>query len=225
MEFKTIAHSLFDLFFPQRCVNCDSVIPATNFLCVSCASKLAYTHWKLDNKNYAFDKINSLRKIQSAYSLLEFRHENITQKLLHALKYNNQPKIGRALAEKVLYEIDLKNYDGIIPVPVHPKKLKKRGYNQVMSFAEKLAENSKIPLYKDWLIRVENNPSQVHKNREQRLNSIGNAFHFTKENVSGNFILIDDVITTGATLSTCIKTIQEKNPDVKISVVTMACAM
>src|SRR5690606_27423473 len=118
MEFKTIAHSLFDLFFPQRCVNCDSVIPATNFLCVSCASKLAYTHWKLYNKNDAFDKINSLRKIQSAYSLLEFRHENITQKLLHALKYNNQPKIGSVLAEKALTEINLKNYDGIIPVPV-----------------------------------------------------------------------------------------------------------
>jgi ComF family protein len=225
MEFKTIAHSVFDLFFPQRCVSCDSVIPASGFLCVSCASKLPYTHWKLDDENFAFEKVSQLCTIHSAYSLLAFQHENVTQKLLHALKYNNQPKIGKSLAEKTLTEIELKNFDGIIPVPVHPKKLKKRGYNQVMSFAEKFAEESKIPLFKDLLIRIENNPSQVHKNREQRLNSIGNAFSCTKENLSGNYILIDDVITTGATLSTCVKTIQAKNLNVKISIVTMACAM
>ena len=221
---QTTARALFDLFFPQRCVNCNSVITVGNPVCTQCAGSLPLTHWKPDNQNPAFEKLNQLCKIDSAYSLLFFEHGNVTQKLLHSLKYGNQPEIGHLLGKKVLEEIILTDFDGIIPVPIHQKKLKKRGYNQVFSFAETLAKQTEIPLITDFLIRIENNPSQVFKNRKKRLNSIQNAFALTDKNLEGNFILIDDVLTTGATLSTCVNLIHSKFPKMKISIITIACA-
>jgi len=225
MEFETIGQSLFDLFFPKRCVNCGSVLSENTPLCISCTSRLPFTHWHLDGQNAGFAKLRILCETEAAYSLLYFRHENVTQKLLHSLKYENRPEIGKLLGELALREINPAGYDGIIPVPIHPKKLKKRGYNQVVPFASTLAEKSGIPLTEDFLIRVENNPSQVFKNREKRLNSIQNAFSLTDKNLEGRFILIDDILTTGATISTCINLIHSKHPSLKISVMTIACAV
>lgn len=225
MEITTIGRSIFDLFFPIRCLNCDSVISQENPLCVSCAADLPFTHWDLDKNNVAYDKLKRLCSLESAHSLLFFRHENVTQKLLHNLKYVNHPEIGILLAEKAISEVDVKNFDGILPVPIHPKKLKKRGYNQILPYAKTLADHFKIPLREDVIIRVENNPSQVFKNREKRLNSIQNAFALTNEKLEGQYILMDDVLTTGATLSTCVNLIHAKFPEVKISVMTMACGV
>ena len=224
MELTTIGRAVFDLFFPKRCLNCDSVLTGSVPLCVFCASQLPFTHWKLDQKNFAFEKLSALCSIDSAYSLLFFRHDNVTQKLLHFLKYNNHQNIGVLLANKILSEHTLSEFEGVIPIPIHPKKLKTRGYNQVIPFAKTLAEQSGISLVEDFLIRVENNPSQVFKNREKRLNSIQNAFSLNPKKINGHFLLVDDVLTTGATLSTCINLIHSHHPEVKISVMTMACA-
>lgn len=225
MEILAIGRSIFDLFFPIRCLNCDSVISQRNPLCVTCAADLPLTHWNMDQYNLAFEKLKPFCKIQSAHSLLFFRHENVTQKLLHHLKYLNHPEIGYLLAEKTIFDVDLKKFDGIIPIPIHPKKLKKRGYNQILPYAITLADQFEISLREDILIRVENNPSQVFKNREKRLNSIQNAFGLTNQNLEGHFIIMDDVLTTGATISTCVNLIHAKFPKVKISVMTIACGV
>ncbi|MFA5618897.1 MAG: double zinc ribbon domain-containing protein [Weeksellaceae bacterium] len=224
MEIPSIARSLVDLFFPKRCLNCDSVITSSGLLCVTCASNLPYTHWHLDKNNFAYNKLKPLCKLKAAHSLLFFRHDNVTQKLLHNLKYNNHPEIGKLLAEKTVSEVNLDTYDGIIPVPVHPKKLRKRGYNQVVPYAETIAHAAGIPLIQDYLIRIENNSSQVTKNRHQRLNSIKNAFGLTNKKLSGNYILVDDVLTTGATVSTCVNLLRNQS-GLKVSVLTIACGM
>lgn len=223
MEFHALGRSVFDLFFPRRCLNCHSVISVKNPLCVKCSSELPYTHWKLNSDNYAFEKLHLLCKPENAYSLLFFRHDNVTQKLLHHLKYNNHQEIGSLLGKKIAGEIDLSVYQGIIPIPVHPKKLKERGYNQVTTLTEELAKENRIPVIKDFLIRIQNNRSQVTKSRDQRLKSIQNAFGLTDKKLKGHYILVDDVITTGATLSTCINLIHSET-DLKISVITIACA-
>ncbi len=225
MEILSIGRSVFDLFFPRRCLNCDSVISQDNPLCISCTANLPFTHWNLDKNNLAYNKLKPLCKLHSAHSLLFFRHENVTQKLLHNLKYVNHPEIGILLAEKTFQDLSLSEFSGIIPVPIHPKKLKKRGYNQIVPYAKTLAEKSGIPLVENFLIRVENNPSQVFKNREKRLNSIQNAFALTDKKLEGHFILMDDLLTTGATISTCVNLIHKKYPDLKISVMTMACGV
>ena len=225
MELRSIGRSIFDLFFPIRCLNCESVISQESPLCISCAADLPFTHWNLDKNNLAYDKLKPLCKINAAHSLLFFRHENVTQKLLHNLKYVNHPEIGVLLAEKTAQDLDLSTFDGIIPVPIHPVKLKKRGYNQIFPYAKRLAENFEIPWMENAMIRVENNPSQVLKNREKRLNSIQNAFALTDEKLEGHIILMDDVLTTGATISTCVNLIHSRYPKVKISVMTMACGV
>jgi len=224
MEILSIGQAIFDLFFPRRCLNCESVISFENPLCISCASNLPFTHWQLNRNNQAYDKLKDFCRVESAHSLLLFQHDNVTQKLLHNLKYLNHPEIGVLLAEKLLQEFDLKTFDGIIPVPIHPKKLKKRGYNQVVPYAQTIAEKSGIPFLEDFMIRVENNPSQTSKNRNNRLTNIKTAFGLSNQNLQGHFILVDDVLTTGATLSTCVNLIHEKFPDLKISVMTIACA-
>lgn len=224
MEIQAIGRGLFDLFFPRRCLNCNEVIAVKNPLCVTCASDLPFTYWNLNQENLGFEKLKSLSEPEAVYSLLYFRKGNVTQKLLHHLKYNHQLHIGELLAEKVSQFIDLSNYDGIIPVPLHPKRLRKRGYNQVMSFSSRLAEINEIPLLSDSLIRVENNPSQIYKSRIERLESIKTAFSVRPEKLTGHFILVDDVITTGATLASCINLIKNHS-DAEISVVTMACTM
>lgn len=223
MEIQSIARSFVDLFFPKRCVGCQSVVSGESILCVNCTSKLPFTHWKFDQENDAYFKLKNLCELESAASLLFFHHENVTQKLMHYLKYENHPEIGILLAEKIFPMVEFKTFDGIIPVPIHNSKLKKRGYNQVIPFAERISELTQIPLLNDYLVRIENNPSQVFKSRTERLNSIQNAFEVNGM-ISGHYLLIDDVLTTGSTLSTCVKLIQSKNP-VKISVLTMAFAV
>lgn len=223
MEIQSIARSFVDLFFPKRCVGCQSVIPGDAVLCINCTAKLPLTHWKLHNNNDAYSKLRNLCEVVSATSLLIFHRENVTQKLMHYLKYENHPEIGILLAEKIFSMIEFNSFDGIIPVPIHESKLKKRGYNQVIPFAERISELTKIPLITDYLIRKENNSSQVFKSRNERLNSIQTAFE-TNGTISGHYLLIDDVLTTGSTISTCVKLIHSKNP-VKISVLTMAFAV
>jgi len=222
---QTTGRALFDLFFPERCINCNSIISGENPLCAFCLGNLPFTHWKFEKGNPAFSKLNELCRVESAYSLLFFEHGNVTQNLLHSLKYENRPKIGSLLAEKTLNDLILSKFNGIIPVPIHSKKLKKRGYNQVMPFAKTLASQSGISLIENFLTRIENNPSQVFKTREKRLNSIQSAFALNDRNLKGHFILIDDVLTTGATISTCVNLIHSKYPDLEISVMTMAFAI
>lgn len=223
MEIQSIARSFVDLFFPKRCVGCQSVISGKAILCVNCSSKLPLTHWKLDQNNDAYSKLRNLCEVESATSLLVFHHENVTQKLMHYLKYENHPEIGILLAEKFFSTVEFNSFDGIIPVPIHKTKLKKRGYNQVIPFAQRFSELTQIPLIQDYLIRKENNSSQVFKSRNERLDSIKNAFEISGT-ISGHYLLIDDVLTTGSTISTCVKLIQSKNP-VEISVLTMAFAV
>lgn len=224
MEILSIGNSVIDLFFPHRCINCDAVLVTDNPLCVHCAANLPYTHWKADKKNFAYSKLKSLCKISSAHSLLFFKHDNVTQKLLHFLKYHGHLNIGKLLAEKTVDTIDLSRFDGIIPIPIHPKKLKKRGYNQVVPYAKTLASKAGIPMIEDFLIRVENNPSQVHKNKEKRLSSIKNAFDLKHTKLSGKYILVDDVLTSGATISTCVNLIKYQT-NVEIAVFTIACTV
>ena len=221
MEIKTILNSLVDLFFPMRCIHCNEVIDSTQVLCVPCVGNLHYTHWELNQSNKAYNQLHRYCKVEAAYSLMHFTKKNSTQSILHELKYKNRPELGDLLATKV--NIDLSNYDGIIPIPLHPKRLKKRGYNQVERFAKQLAKQHHIPYYADILIREKFNSSQVFKDKSHRIANLKNAFTITDTTIQGHFIIVDDLLTTGATLSQAILPFNHL-PEVKVSVVTIACA-
>ncbi|MBS7332820.1 MAG: ComF family protein [Weeksellaceae bacterium] len=221
MEIKTILNSLVDLFFPMRCVHCSDVIQSSQYLCVSCVGNLSFTHWQFDQNNKAFKQLYQYCNVEECYSLLHFNKQNPTQSLLHELKYNNRPEIGQELAR--LLQLDLSKYDGIIPVPIHQKRLKQRGYNQVDGFAKELAQINHIRFVDNVLKRVHFNSSQVLKNKQERLKDMESAFELVDKSIKGHYIIIDDLLTTGATLSQAVKSFNGIT-DVKISVITIACA-
>jgi ComF family protein len=165
--------------------------------------------------------------IKKAASFVFFTKSGLVKNLLHWLKYKNQEQIGSFFGEwcgALLTENgQLKNVDVVVPVPLHPKKLKKRGYNQVSLFAQTIAEQIGATYCDDWLIKTKNIKTQTKKGRQSRWESSKDAFELNASN-RRNFshvLLVDDVITTGATIESCAKTLlQQKNTEV--SVLSMA---
>ena len=221
MEIKSILNSLKDLFFPMRCLGCQEVIQPSQSLCVSCAFNLPYTHWQLDQENPAYHRLSNLCQIENAFSLFEFKSNAISQKILHEMKYRNRPELGRELA--ALIQFDLSLYDGVIPIPLHPKRLKERGYNQVGIFAQTLAQQHQLDYFSDGLIRTKFHSSQVGEKKKERLNNLKNSFEINENLQPGHYILMDDVLTTGATIASAVEKFN-LSENFKITVITIACA-
>lgn len=147
--------------------------------------------------------------IEYAIASLNFLKSGITQKLLHEFKYNHKTEIGELfgrqiggmlMEQKVVEQIDL-----ILPVPLHPKKERKRGYNQSHYFAKGISEITGIPTRFDILKRIKHSKSQTSKTREMRWKSVEEAFSVIKKAQlkERHILLVDDVVTTGATIEAC----------------------
>ncbi|MGB0404240.1 MAG: ComF family protein [Salibacteraceae bacterium] len=168
-------------------------------------------------------------EIDHASSLFYFNKGNRIQKLMHQLKYKGQEKLGEELGEimgkELLNEETYKNIDGIIPVPLHASKLRVRGYNQCDPIAKGLARILKTAIYYDVVIRSRANVSQTLKNHFERHENVDELFEVKKPELLNNrkILLIDDVITTGSTLASCAKSINQCSNS-KLLVSTLAIA-
>lgn len=222
---------LRDLFIPNRCLHCKSIIPRhTLFLCIDCQHQLEFTSF-INYPNNPLEKLFLGKvEIKEAASLYFYQKNSPIQTLLKALKYQNLEDIGHYAATAIIEELKtssrFKNIDFVIPVPLHPKKEKKRGYNQVSLLAKTIAESIGAKYVKDGLIKTINNKSQTTQNKEHRYKSVENLF---KLNPNYNFhhhniLLVDDVLTTGATLISCIKELKSLK-NVNISIITIACVV
>lgn len=222
---------LRDLFVPNRCLHCKSIIPQnTSFLCVDCHQQLEFT----DFINYPNNPLKKLFlgkvEIIDAGALYFYQKNSPIQTLLKALKYHGLQDFGQYAAKAIIDELKIstqfKNIDIVIPVPLHHKKEKKRGYNQVDVLAKSIAKNIRAKYVKDGLIKTENNKSQTKQNKEERHKSVQNLFKANPKHSfhQQNILLIDDVLTTGATLISCAKALRELN-NVKISIITIACVV
>jgi len=162
-------------------------------------------------------------------AFLYFRKGNRIQNLMHQLKYKKRPETGIRLGELYAYELKrsttFKPADLIIPVPLHPVKFKKRGYNQSECIANGLSSILAIPVSNTNLVRLENTETQTKKSRYARYENLINAFHIRDESefINKHVMLIDDVMTTGATLEACSILLQ-KIKGVEISICTIAYA-
>lgn len=221
--------SIFTLIFPNRCIGCHRILPQNqSILCVRCLDTLAYTHWFSATENDLWNEINQNGLFSSAYSLFYYDKGLLVQKLLHANKYYNQPKVGSFIAKLIpeTYLVSV-NADVVTFVPSHAKTLRSRGYNQVKNFASSVAKCLNISLIPDLLERKSRKDSQTKHNRTKRFSQLENAFVFnTKYDFSAPFhvLLIDDLATTGSTLIHCAEVLKEAIPAVEISVLTMAFA-
>ena len=159
--------------------------------------------------------------------MVYYHKKGIVQEMIHSLKYRGHEEIGTVLGQ--WHADDLKKipiastFDTIIPVPLHKKRLRERGYNQVTRFGQALSENLKIEYNPSILKRNVYSKTQVKKNLLNRTEIIESLFEadFTEKDHNKHFLLIDDVITTGSTLEACSRALL-KIPGSKISIVCMA---
>ncbi len=221
---------IIDLFFPKVCAGCHTILIASETVfCTHCRHELPLTQYHLDSKNEAVKKFYGKIAIEHASALLYFNKKGIVQELIHNLKYKGHEEIGTVLGN--WYVEDLKElvletpFDVVIPVPLHPKKFRERGYNQVTTFGKALSKGLNIPYNDTVLYRKKYSKTQSKKNLIGRSDNIENIFDviFTEENKNKHFLIVDDVLTTGATLEACSKALL-KIPGAKISIVCMAMA-
>ncbi len=222
--------SIINLFFPPVCAGCHSFLLSNeNVICTLCRHNIPLTNHHLNRENEAFKKFYGRIPVEYASALLYFHKKGIVQQLIHNLKYKRQQEIGTVLGE--WYAEDLKNstiiqsVDAIIPVPLHKRKLRERGYNQVTNFGLSLSKSLDLAFNDSILIRKVYSKTQSKKNLLNRSEGIETTFDvcFTEKEHNKHFLLIDDVITTGSTLEACSHALL-KIPGAKISIVCMAMA-
>ena len=218
-----------NLLYPQPCLACGTILTTTeDSICTSCIINLPKTNYHLHNEN-PLNKIFWGRvSIEMVAAYYFFNKGNKVQNLLHQLKYKGAKNVGEKIGLLYGYELlesnNFKDVDFIVPVPLHPKKLKKRGYNQSESFANGLSQSLNKEVVTNLLLRTVNSETQTKKSRFNRWENV--ATIFTISNASAidgkHVLLVDDVITTGATIEGCAQLLTQNNA--KVSVVTIACA-
>ena len=222
--------SIINLFFPKVCSGCNSfLLTNENVICTHCRHDIPLTNLHLIADNDAFKKFYGRIPVLHASTLFYFHKKGIVQQLIHNLKYKGHEEIGTILGE--WYAEDLKtidlfhSVDQIIPVPLHPRKLKERGYNQVTAFGKALSSSLNVEYNHSILVRNIYSKTQSKKNLLGRTEGIETIFDvsFTDSDHNKHFLLIDDVITTGSTLEACSRALL-KIPGARISIVCMAMA-
>lgn len=200
----------FDLIFPRNCDLCGrNLFDFETDLCKICIGSLPKTlYHAMPYENDLTDKIKGLSKIGMAMSFLRFTKAGQSQKILHLLKYRNKPeigiKIGKLYAHQLVEAGLSASWDIIVPVPLHPLKHRRRGYNQSEEFGKGISEGLNLPCY-NYLERKKFTETQTKKSRIERMENVEEVFAIlSNKSVSGlRILLVDDVITTGATLCSC----------------------
>ncbi len=228
---RTISRYLNDfaaLLFPRVCACCSRpLVQQESQICTDCLYHLPYTDFHLDPDNRAARELWGRLPAEGVTSLLHFSKSTRVQQLMHQLKYRNNPGIGQLLGNQyghLLKQISpYATADLIIPVPLHSRKQRQRGYNQSEYIANGLAAALDIPVYTGNLVRVSQHESQTGKNRFARAENMEGRFSVLQpgELENKHVMLVDDVLTTGATLEGCGLELL-KIQGVRISIVTLA---
>lgn len=219
--------NMLNLLFPKTCIGCETTVSSSEeLICVSCRHLLPLTNFHTSGNQNLKKKFYGRFPVMHATSLLYFEKSGLTQKLMHHMKYRGVKELssffGKWLGSELVETSDFKEVQMVIPVPLHKQKLKRRGYNQVEGFGRELAKALQIPYQDDILIKVSKTSSQVLKSRLLRFQT---EEMFTVQNISDiqnqHILLVDDIITTGATLENCALQLL-KGENVKISIATIA---
>ncbi len=222
--------SIIDLFFPPVCSCCNLLLLSNeNVICTLCRHNLPLTNHHLNPENEAFKTFYGRIPLEYTSTMLYFHKKGIVQELIHNLKYRGQEEIGTVLGSWYADDLKkiavLKTVDEVIPVPLHTRKLRERGYNQLTNFGNTLSIALNIPYNPNILSRNVYSKTQSKKSFLNRSEGIETIFDvtFSEKDHNKHFLLIDDVITTGSTLEACSRALL-KIPGAKISIVCMAMA-
>ena len=228
-KLKYAFHCLLDLFYPKLCPACNKNLSAEEeLICIHCELHLPLTHY-FDYENNPIEKLFWGRvKVNACGALYFFNKGEGIQRLMHQLKYRERKDVGLWLGKKLAREMmasnRFKNIEMIVPIPLHPKKEFKRGYNQSMLIAKGIEEVSGMKCH-DLLQRIENSGSQTRKGKYDRWLNVSSAFRVNPNSSikNKNILLVDDVVTTGATLEAAVSALLSAGVK-KVSVATVASA-
>lgn len=218
------------LIYPRNCVSCgNSLYKHEDQVCNYCYTHLAKTNFHKQQRNPVDALFYGRTPLLIASSFYLFQKKGSIQKILHAIKYKSNKTlamlVGKWYAEDLKENSIISNSDYIIPVPLHSKKFKIRGFNQSEEFARGLSEGLSIPLNTSVLQRKEFTETQTKKSKYERWENVEDVFElivpetFTNKHV----VLVDDVITTGATIEACCQLLQQIE-GIQISVLSIAYA-
>jgi ComF family protein len=221
---------LTELLFPRLCVVCgDKLIDQEQWVCLHCLHHIPRTNFHLSADNPVARLFYGRINIQHATSFFYFSKGSNYQKLLHSLKYKGMKELGEEMGKHfgidLMQSPEFTSVDIICPVPLHPRKEKKRGYNQSWWIASGMARQMGKELSSNNLVRITANETQTHKTRFERWLNVEGIFHLINpEDFEGKHILlVDDVATTGATIEACAEAILSKTK-AKVSIATLATA-
>jgi ComF family protein len=218
------------LIFPHVCASCGkSLYKNEQSICTFCAYQLPKTDFHLDKENPIAKIFWGRINIHSTGAYYGFNKGGKVQHLIHQLKYKGHKNIGHFVGKQYGNELkhsdDFNSVNVVVPVPLHSKKQKKRGYNQSDLFALGLAESMNAEAKLNVIYRALESESQTKKTRFRRWQNVESIFQLRNTTAleGKHILLVDDVITTGATLEACAQTLLQI-PNVKISIVTIAYA-
>ena len=221
-------HDLLNLLYPKLCYACEAVLLRhEKVICTRCIHELPVTNYHLENENDVKKVFYGRVRIENAAALLLFEKKGMVQRLIHNLKYRGHEEIGEFFGKWMGRDLRQSgNYSGIsavVPVPLHKSRLKERGYNQVEKFGKAIALELRVPYIDDVLVKKTASKTQTLKKRFARWGSIDASFMIEKEEKleQAHILLIDDLVTTGATLEACASKLLTI-PDTKISIATIA---
>ena len=226
-----LATDFISLFFPRSCFICgNSLFKNEEVACTRCLLHLPETHFHREPENPVFQIFRGRIHIESAASFYYYKKGGSVQQLIHRMKYQGHREIGiylgKLYGQKLKEEPRFSSVDTIIPIPLHRKKEKKRGFNQAEMIAIGLAESMKKELDTKSVIRVVASSTQTKKSRYKRWENVSEIFRLTDSKALENIhvLLVDDVITTGATMEACLLRLQTA-PGIKLSVASIATAI
>lgn len=222
--FSTISETIF----PRYCYGCKTVmINSEEVLCANCFIELSRTFNVFEENNDLSNKVSIYFPVKNSVAFIHYYKDSLASRFIHKFKYDNDIIIGKFLTHLLCKQLEKQNWikdiDLIVPLPLHWRRKINRGYNQAEIISREIGKEFNIEVRTNLVRRVRYNKSQTTKTKEERWKNVENIFELRNEDkLEGKHILIvDDIVTTGASLNSCIKTLS-KTKDIKISVLVLA---
>ncbi|MBQ6984858.1 MAG: ComF family protein [Paludibacteraceae bacterium] len=219
---SVLRNALFSLFYPHNCPTCDNYIgDLSKVVCDECLRNLPRTEQAQIQDNgtemVLWDKADSraaakkTMHMERAAAYLFYEKENPIQDMIHLMKYKDQPMIGYKLGRQAAMEMQYAGFfdsiDIIVPMPLHPKRLRERGYNQSEYIAKGISDITGIPVDTTHVMRIKNTPQQALQRGEARKQNVADAFEVNhpEQMYRKHILIVDDLITTGETMRSCLR--------------------
>lgn len=206
---------VLSLFYPHCCPICDALLEdKEQCICRACLRELPRTEQSILRGNITEDLFADMTRFERGAAFLFIDKGSAVQRLIHAMKFQEQPRIAYTLAKEAAYDFMQSDFfdgiDVIIPIPLHPRRLRERGYNQSEYIAKGLSEATGIPVDTTHVRRVRNNPQQALQRAKDRVSNVQGIFEVNHPEAlyRKHILLVDDLITTGNTIRSCMQALK-----------------